>query len=125
MKNEVFKYYLEIAIPTISIVVFEIYLFIKKKSSNNKRINNLNNLFFKLGVEASFLCFIAFLIPLYTHGMLNKIGETAKVAGQIFMRLGLWGSWGIAILFIIFYLFFRLSISSDNSNTKEKENDQD
>lgn len=127
MQSELIKYYLKVAIPLIAIIIFEIYLFIKlKKTVNNERLDNINDLFFKFGLEALFLEFVALIIPIYVDGAFNKIGETGKVTGQIFIKFGLAGSWGIAILFIMFYLLFRLIISADDRssiNKKEKEDD--
>lgn len=120
MQNEITKYYLQVAIPVIVIVIFEIYLFIKtKKSSGSERIDKLTNIFFKLGKEALFLSIEALIIPFYVYGMLNKIGETGQFAGQIFMYFGKFGVLGISILFLSIYFLYKWILLSDGSASKK------
>ncbi|MBD5316581.1 MAG: hypothetical protein HDS11_02775 [Bacteroides sp.] len=120
MQNEITKYYLEVAIPLIAIIIFEIYLFIKtRKTSGNERVDKLTNIFFKFGIEALFLSIVALIIPLYVYGMLNKIGETGQLTGQIFMYFGKFGVLAISILFLSIYFLYKWIILSDESASKK------
>lgn len=109
MINNLSQYYLLITLPIILIIIFDFYLYKKKKHSQfDQKTERINRLFIKLGIEGLALSVVALIVPPIVVSQLATLSEAGKLLALITIKMFLWGIWGISILLIVFYILFRV-----------------
>ncbi|MBD5316579.1 MAG: hypothetical protein HDS11_02765 [Bacteroides sp.] len=118
MINNLSQYYQLITLPIILLVIFDFYLYVKKKHSQfDKKFERIHRLFIKLGIEGLALSVIALIVPPIVISQLSILNEAGKLLAQITIKMFLWGIWGISILLIVFYILFRVIYSVEEKDT--------